>query len=469
MIRSRIRRAGYTGNPEVLKDLYFDMDEGITLITGASGSGKTTFLLAITGVLKHLLRGNVSGEIALDDIDPLTPKGFRRIPGTIGFVLQDPEKQIAMPTPWDEVSFTLENLGFPGKIVERRTKEMLGRYGLLDKAYTHVEELSGGEKRRLTIAAAIAHEPSVLLFDEPSASIDPWGIKWIREEIARFASKGYTVVVVEHKIRYFADLAGRILVLDRGRIVAEYRGGLSSKDINRLLSMGIDARLEISVSKGKELGEPVLRLNAVDVGYRGKPLVKSIDLDLHRGEVMAIIGRNGCGKTTLLKTIAGALEPLAGDIELRGKAFYTPQQPDYLFLKLSLEEEVRELSKKTGIEMDELIKLIPWFGENRKRSPYRLSHGQRKWLSIVIGYSYSHDLILLDEPTTGLDYRLFVELKGLINRLSKAGTAFIIATHDPRVVGELADTVVLIDAGRAEYVDKEEAVNYLESVAGVVA
>ncbi len=471
MIKARIVEAGYRYRVPILRDIDLSIDSGETiLVSGSSGSGKTTLLLTITGVLNNLLYGYVEGLIEINDVNPLDPRGFYRVPRMIGVILQDPEKQIAMPTPWDETIFTLENLGFSEEEAYRRTHSILEHYGLLDKAYVHVEELSGGEKRRLTIASALVHEPQILFLDEPTASIDPWGVREVREEIKGFRRKGYTIVVIEHKIKYFLDLVDRLIVLDHGRITKAYDGNeLSNENVlDELLSMGIDSRRAIVVEEEREYGEKLLKTRDLVIGYGDKPLVKGIDLELHRGEVLVVIGRNGCGKTTLLKTLINHVKPLGGEIWFDGGLFYVPQQPDYLFLKRSVEGEIIELSRKTGLEFDELTGLIPWFNAYRGLPPYRLSHGQRRWLSIVIAYAYSHDVILLDEPTTGLDYRLFDELKGLINGLRERGMGFIIATHDPRIVGELADTVVLIDDGRAHYIDKRRAVELLESTAGAM-
>ncbi|MET1159518.1 MAG: ATP-binding cassette domain-containing protein [Thermoprotei archaeon] len=469
MIRAAIERAGYTSGSTILSDVKISVEPGeVLLVTGVSGSGKTTLLLSITGVVKHLLYGFVEGSIDISGVNPLDYQGFLEIPRIAGFVLQDPEKQIAMPTPWDEVAFTLENLGYSEEEIGKRTRHYLERYGLLSKAYKHVEELSGGEKRRLTIAAALVHEPRVVFLDEPTASVDPWGVKWVREEIKEFKKRGYIVIVIEHKAKYFLDLADRVMVMDNGRVRSMYDTPLSENERVLLEEMGIDARPVLRIrEKRQELGEVVLSTRGLSVGYSGESVVDSVDLEVRRGEVLAVIGPNGSGKTTLLKTLVGGLKPVSGEIIRRGRIFYVPQQPDYLFIKLSLESEIRDTSRKTGVSLNELVELIPWYSSTAKQSPYRLSHGQRRWLSIVIAYAYSRDVILLDEPTTGLDYGLFKELAEIIDKLRRRGTGFIIATHDPRIVAEIADNVLLIEKGRARYVDREWALRYLEESSGV--
>lgn len=169
-----IRRAGYRLDKTVINDIKFSLSGGeLLLVVGPSGSGKTTLLLAMTGVLNNLLNGFVEGYVDLSGVNPLTPEDFPKVPKVVGVVLQDPEKQLSMPTPIDEVAFTLENLGFKG--FEELLLSTLGRVGLLNKATTPTEYLSGGEKKRLCIAASIIHNPKLVIFDEPTANLDPWG------------------------------------------------------------------------------------------------------------------------------------------------------------------------------------------------------------------------------------------------------------------------------------------------------
>ncbi len=486
MLKYNIRSAGYVEDKPVLRDINGLLDDGESVIVaGPSGSGKTTLLLAITGVLNNLLNGWVDGSVLINNVNPLDIDEFAGIPRMIGVVLQDPDKQIAMPTPFDEASFILENLGFSEEEVRDRTLKYLRRYGLGEKAFKHVEYLSGGEKRRLTFVAAVIHEPETLLLDEPTASMDPWGIREIRSFIIESRRSGREILVVEHKLRYFLDLVDRVIILRGGRIHGVFEpGNISSRELRLFEELGIDAR-QPRIKPPRRLGSDykLLETRDLSIGYSGgeEPLLEDINICVYRGEIVAVIGPNGSGKTTLLKTLLGALKPISGEILFMGErltyrrgrlykgVFYVPQHPDYLFIESSLESEVREVSRKTGMDYSLIIDHIPWFNELRDQSPYSLSHGQRRWLSIIIGWSYKPEILLLDEPTTGLDYSLFSRLGGLVSELSSRGLSFIIATHDPRVVGEWADRVYMIDRVRRRVleIDKYRAVKYLEENAGV--
>ncbi len=479
LLKYSIRGAGYGEGPAIIEDVSADLGEGgLLVLAGPSGSGKTTTLLAIIGVLNNLLYGWVEGESRIVGINPLSSEGFDEVPRRIGAVLQDPDKQLAMPTPYSEVAFTLENLGYPEDVIRDKTVEILERLGLRSKMYSHVEDLSGGEKRRLTFASAVVHDPPLLLLDEPSASMDPWGIREVRAFISDWRRRGKGVLVVEHKLRYFIWEDARLQVYRGGRVVRELEAPLSRGEIRFLEEIGVDAgpprirRVEPPAVSGR-----VLEARGLVIGYGENIVARDIDLYLDKGEAVAIIGRNGAGKTTLLKTLAGALDPLDGDVLLMGektsskqrigRVFYVPQMPDYLFITSSLEEELRETARKTGKTVEWLASHIPWYEEARRTSPYRLSHGQRRWLSIIIAYSYGAPVILLDEPSSGLDLKLFRQLAGLVEELRRSGVSFLISTHDPRVVGEMCNRAYILDRGRLSKIDRYRAVELLEKEAGL--
>lgn len=478
MLRYCIGGAGYVEGVAVLRGLEGFVGGGeLLVVAGPSGSGKTTAVLVLTGVLTNLLGGWARGRVDLCGVDPLDPAGFDMVPGLVGAVLQDPDKQLVMPTPYSEAAFTLENLGYGEEDVDRIVREALARFGLADKMFVHVEDLSGGEKRRLTFASSVVHRPRILFLDEPTANVDPWGVREIRGFVREMMSEGRTVVVVEHKLRYFLFDDARIHVIRGGRLVKELSAPLTGEEMRFLEEIGVDAGPPRIRDFPPISGEIVLSTRRLSVGYGGSPLLSDVELMVWRGEAVAVIGRNGAGKTTLLKTLAGALEPLDGEIILRGektvskqrvrRVFYVPQTPDYLFVGTSLENELREASRRTGVPIEELAGLIPWYDERRKTSPYRLSHGQRRWLGIVVAYAYRPDVILLDEPSTGLDLGLFRRLVRLVDMLRRLGVSFIISTHDPRVVGEMCSRAYMVRDGRLEEVDRAEAVEKLEREAGL--
>ncbi|MEO3994061.1 MAG: ATP-binding cassette domain-containing protein [Desulfurococcaceae archaeon TW002] len=475
MLRVNVEAAGYNAGDAVLRGIRFEGSEGeLILIGGASGSGKTTLLLAISGVLSSLLGGWINGSVLIKDEDVL--KSSLAVSRLLGLVLQDPEKQVLMPTPLDEVLFTLENLGFGKDEALARATELLGRFGLLSKRLDHVETLSGGEKRRLSLASAISHKPYVIMLDEPTASMDPWGIREVRRFVTELVEEGSIVLVVEHKIKYFLDIADKLILIDSGRKIAEYtKKELTSENLIKIRSMNVDVEpiheIPRKSSGEKKVGEPVLLVEGLECWHDPeKPLLKNVSFEVRRGEVVALVGPNGSGKTTLLKTIAGFHKGYSGEIKLlnRGKkVFYISQTPDYMFLENTVEKELMLTASRTSLRVEDLIKEIPFYHERKHSSPYKLSLGQRRWLTLTIAWAYKPGIVLMDEPTAGLDLRLLNIMFNYIRKLSESGISFIISTHDPRVLLDLVDRSLIIEGGRVKEAEPYEVALMLESIAGV--
>lgn len=473
MLKVDIEAAGYRVNEATLKRIEFVGNDGeLIVIGGSSGSGKTTLLLTISGVLPSLLGGWVRGSVSINnDTDFITSR-------LTGLVLQDPEKQILMPTPLDEVLFTLENLGFDEEEALARATELLKRFDLFDKRLNHVETLSGGEKRRLSLASSISHKPYLIMLDEPTASMDPWGIREVRNFITDLINEGNIVLVVEHKVKYFLDLASKLIIMSSGEKIAEYsRNELESRNTRKKLrDLGVDIEPIHEVSKEssdreREVGKVVLTVEGLECWYDpGRPILKDISFEVREGEIIALVGPNGSGKTTLMKTIAGFHKSYSGEIKLRDnkkKIFYVSQTPDYMFLENTVEKELRLLSLKTGLSIKALIEKIPFYNEKKNSSPYRLSLGQRRWLSLIIAWAYRPNVILMDEPTVGLDLGFLNTLFNYIKELSEKGISFIISTHDPRVLLGLANRSFMVEESKIKEIEPYKAALMLESIAGV--
>ncbi len=478
MIEATVNAAGYRMNEEIIKGIDFrGLDGELILVGGSSGSGKTTLLLTVSGVLTSLLGGWVDGVVTVNGVNTVKMPENAVTTKLVGLVLQDPEKQVLMPTPLDEVLFTLENLGYEEKDAVKTAVSVLGRFGLTGKELTHVESLSGGEKRRLTLASATPHNPYLVMLDEPTASIDPWGVREVRRYVAELIKEGHVVLIVEHKIKYFIDLAEKFILIDSGRKVAEFSGDeLRSRDLLRgLRHSGVDVEpvhepAEKTYGGRRARDGVVLRVDSLECWYEeGRPIMRGISFELMRGEILALVGPNGSGKTTLLKSIAGFHKKCSGEVRVATdkRAFYVHQTPDYMFLENTLAKELRHVALRTGVSVEVLSERLPFFTLKKELPPYRLSLGQRRWLTLAIAWAYSPELILLDEPTAGLDLHLLKDLFSFIKTVSERGTSFIISTHDPRVLSELADRAILLEEGKAREVDPFKAALMLESIAGV--
>ncbi len=454
-LEARISGAGY-GGTRILKGVSLRVGEGEVLaVVGRSGAGKTTLMLSVTGVLDHLMEGWTEGEVRLGNLDPLG-EGFREVPRKVGIVLQDPDRQIAMPYVIDEVAFTLRNLGLP----QHRAWSALLRFGLAHKAYAETESLSGGEKRRLTLAASLVHDPEILILDEPSASVDPWGVGDLKRYISTAAEKGLTVLLIEHKLGFFRGVFDRVVLIEDGKSVWEARSpGIEREPLER---RGVDFSLRGRRRPPSDKGGVVLRVGDCHFSYDGFEL-ETGTFELREGERVALIGPNGGGKTTLLR-ILGGLARCEGEISIDGRAFYVPQHPDYLFIRPTVEAELKDAARRGG---GRPLRLPEGVGPGM--SPYRLSHGQRRWLSLSVAHAYKPKVLLLDEPTTGLDLFLVERLMDTLWELSRSGVTVVFSTHDPRAVHSLADRVFLVHRGRVSEMEVGDAVSTMLEAIGTEA
>lgn len=434
ILSSHVANAGYFINHAILRKIKLDLSEGeVVLVTGSSGSGKTTLMYTITGVLKHLLNGWVDGEVRINGVDVLSAEGFERIPSLLKMLMQDPERQLIFPTPLDELMISYEILGFSPEEAYVHSINLLSEIGLRGRESTHVEDLSTGLRKKLAILMLKIGDPSLLLLDEPSANLDPDGIRTIREMIIEWKKAGKGILVTDHKAHYYMDIVDEIYVLRPN--------GLEKLDFKEETVVNIPECKDENFSASDVLVEFV-----GSIGYDRSHIVENIEIKARRGELIVVVGPNGSGKTTLLKTLAGSLKPVNGEVKrYTGRIFYAPQNPDMVFIHRSVREELKSTARKSGLLISDLVERYPWYNEVKELSPFLLSHGQRRLLELLIAFSYGKDLVLLDEPTTGLDPQLYVFfIKQLKKHVSKGGSA-IVSTLDPRLVLEASRVYIIVN------------------------
>ena len=478
----------------------------VLLVLGPSGCGKSTLTLALSGLIPNSIEAATEGEVWLGG-DRINELPAREPAARVAMVFQDPDAQIVTTTVMDEVAFGAENLGVPAAEIERRIEYALRRVRLWERRDEHPDVLSGGEKQRLAIAAAIAQGAPLLVLDEPTANLDPRSASEVYDVLAELTeSSEFGIVLVEHNLDEALRIVNRVLVLDQqGREVCTgtpeevfvsnatlldelgvWRP-LASLAAEQLRQAGLPvahplsltelvAQLERALPDADVPAEtrpplpaaspPLISVRQLTVTRGGRQLVGPVSLDIPRGAFVALLGPNGAGKTTLLQAIAGIEPPPRGTVsvaeqdvhrlhgkQLRDTIGYVFQNPEHQFLASTVADELALELRARGMPDAELAPLVAEslerFGltEHAEQHPFLLSGGQKRRLSVATALVSGAQCLILDEPTYGQDRNRASELVSVLQQLNDAGTTVVMATHDLQLAAEYADHLVVMTDG----------------------
>ncbi|MGD2143454.1 MAG: ATP-binding cassette domain-containing protein [Anaerolineae bacterium] len=485
----------YPGSSEpALRDVTLDIQKGeFVLVVGASGAGKSTLLRCLNGLVPHFTGGTVSGSVSVAKHQPVE-EGPQRLSHVVGFVFQDPEAQFVLDRVEDEIAFALENAALPRTEMRLRVEEALQLLGLTSLRDRPLETLSGGEKQKVAIAAALALRPRIMALDEPTSQLDPKSAEDVLQALVRLNHDlGLTIVLVEHRLERILPYVDRVIYLsdpDHAVWSGPPRQVLPEMDLVPplvALAKALDWQpLPLTVKEGHAFAakspnpeprcrtpqaEPAVRapdfaVRNVHFAYDSKPVLHGVNLEIAPGELVALMGRNGSGKTTLLKCIVGLLQPQQGDVELTGKSLieketavicqdvgYLPQEPSDLLFADTVNEELRVtlrnhrlLNDPPVAPTDLLVRLA--LEDVRECYPRDLSAGQRQRVALGAVTVTRPRLLLLDEPTRGLDYQAKRKLVQLLREWQAEGTSILLITHDVELVAQAADRVALLSQGK---------------------
>jgi energy-coupling factor transport system ATP-binding protein len=495
------------GDRPALRGVSFAQASGEMIgVMGASGAGKSTLAKCLNRIVPEFEDGEFRGviRIAGESLDHLR---VCEVAPKVGMVFQDFEAQLFSTNVAHEVAFAMEQVGMDRAEMDRRIIPALEAVGLRGFEHRDPMSLSGGEKQRLAIASVLALRPSLIVLDEPTTDLDPEGRAEVFELIAKLRAQGLSLIVIEHESEELRG-ADRIIVLREGEIAADdppsqvfartdllTECGVRPPGLGRVLKLlGIDVQPK-SVDHAYDSivrAYPRLTSNRVDAepnsastpaitasapafigvenlsfSYPGGPRVlDSIDLKIDAAEFIAIVGQNGSGKTTLAKQIVGLLQPATGRVTIDGKdrtqmrpaetareVAYVFQNPDHQIFAATVEDEVAFGPRNFGLGDDEIRHrcdeaLVAVGLENERQSdPFLLSKGERQRLAVASVLVLRPRMLILDEPTTGLDHREQLRMMALVRDLNRAGIAIVIITHTPWLVAEYARRVVLMRKG----------------------
>jgi energy-coupling factor transport system ATP-binding protein len=414
----------YPSAGPALRDVSLALEPGeVVALLGPSGSGKSTLLRALAGLVPHFHGGRFAGRVVVAGLDTRRARPSE-LAGAVATVFQDPEDQVVMTIVANEVAFGLENLGVAPAAIWPRVEVALDSVDALHLWGRKTTELSGGELQRVCLASALALEPKLLLLDEPTSQLDPEAAELFLAAVERL---GATVVLSEHRVARALELATRVLFVDGGRVLLDAPRAEALEWLAAERPLYTRACVESTQALS---GAVVASLRGVGFSYRSAmPVLDRVDLELRRGEIVALEGPNGSGKTTLARLAAGLVEPQAGTVELRGRAGYLAQDPGrYLVKETALDEvslAVNRDEQRARAALDRAG--LGWAAD---RHPRDLSSGERERLALASVAVAEPDLLVLDEPTRGLDPERKEVLGAWLQEYAASGKAVLLATHD---------------------------------------
>ncbi|MGW4036004.1 ABC transporter ATP-binding protein [Streptomyces sp. NPDC004778] len=504
----------YDGADEpVLRDVNLSVDEGeLCLVVGHTGVGKSTLLGAVNGLVPHFTGGTLYGTVTVDGRDTADHPP-RELADVVGVVGQDPLDGFVTDTVEEELAYAMEQLAISPTVMRKRVEETLDLLGLADLRHRALHELSGGQQQRVAIGSVLTAHPRVLVLDEPTSALDPTAAEEVLAAVTRLVHDlGVTVLLAEHRLERVVQYADRVIHLPgNGRVVSGAPSEIftASSIAPPIVELGRAAGwspLPLSVRDARRAarslrtalegaspppvravpdapGAPLLTARGITVAYRGVPAVREVDLDLRAGEITALMGRNGSGKSSLLWALQGSGPRAAGTVGVgrdgsgapgaakggdpkklsaaaaRRLVGLVPQTPTDLLYLESVKQELDQADTESGTGTGGkaaagstgpsaraiLDRLAP--GIDGATHPRDLSEGQKLALVLAIQLAAAPRVLLLDEPTRGLDYRAKTQLIAMVDELAAEGRSVVVSTHDVEFAARAADRVVVLAEG----------------------
>ena len=474
---------------KALHTISFDVENGeFIVLCGATGSGKSTLLRLLKRELAP--KGEKTGELFFDG-KPLDSLSAKDSASLIGYVMQQPEEQIATDKVWHELAFGLENQNLPQGVIRRRVAEMASYFGIEDWFLSDVSALSGGQKQLLNLASVMVMQPKLLLLDEPTAQLDPITASDFIATLKKLNRElGLTIILIEHRLEEVVPLCDRLMVMENGTLLAmdaprkavamlrEHPALLEGMPVSVRLfhALGGEGDVPLDIREGRSFVEKhykneiralpekdyehsekkALSFRHVYFRYEknGEDILTDLDFDVYENEIFCILGGNGSGKTTTLSAASGLYTPYSGDIRVFGKKIkdykngtlykeclaLLPQDVQTVFLRNTVKEELDDANADISALPYDLSHLL-------HRHPYDISGGERQLVALAKVLAGKPKLLLLDEPTKGLDASAKARVMDILKDLKASGVTIVAVTHDVEFAASLADRTALFFRG----------------------
>ena len=425
-------------NNKVLDSVNFKINKGeCILLTGVSGSGKSTLIHLMNGLIPTLYEGQLEGEILFKNKDLKNIESYD-ISKNIGYVSQDPRGHFFTTNTTSELVFSMENYGIPFNEMKKKYSELVNLLELEKLVDKNIIYISSGERQKIAIGCSLSLEPEIIILDEPSSNLDFHMTKKLKKLIEKLKTKGYTIIIAEHRMYYIQDLIDRVFVINNGKVIEKTISDLKSNNEVPLRSLDIfNLELENISCKNKEL---LMEIN--NITY--KNILTNITTTVYKGDVIGLIGKNGVGKTTLLRLLSNIMKPNKGKVVGKVVPFLVMQDMDYQFFTESVESEMKFGNADNDLEKINSLLMKLGLTEFKDKIPFELSGGQKQRLLIAISALANVNLLMFDEPTSGLDYVNMTKVSGILKDLSK-NSALIVATHDIEFLYKTCNRVVYLD------------------------
>ena len=424
------------------------------LVCGASGSGKTSITRVINKLIPDYYEGQLKGNAKINN-DLVSDYQMFELSEIVGSVFQNPRTQFFNVDTNSEIVFGLENQVITRDILEKRLTETCRTLDISKLKNRNIFHLSGGEKQKIAFASVYAMNPDIYLLDEPSSNLDIPTIEVLKRHLSVLKSNGKTVVISEHRIYYLMDLVDKIIFMENGQIQKSY----SRKDFLNLpeqevKSMGLRSRSETILDIKDDIGtaeKTYLQVKNLSINRKDKCIISNLNFFAKKGDIVAVLGSNGIGKTTFLRTLCGLHNDYEGDIlfdskkidikKRKQKTYMVMQDVNYQLFAESVFSECKLGIKNANDDLIDEI-LTDFDLDNYKNNhPNTLSGGQKQRLAIAVGLICNKEILILDEPTSGLDYRNMLKTAELLKRYSKEKVIFI-ATHDNEFANLICNRVL---------------------------